>query len=159
MPITDIAPITPLIHLYDGELCVVGKKRWVFLYENKLLEKKSCLKAPVWKFGTATESFPLPTLATSSLLFIKTLTQWEKYIDRIKKRGGEKSLSKKVKKRQTEKENLLHVFFVLIVISLLKFSFLFKYFDNVCSSPAWTRGDMTSSNREEEKLFLFNLIG
>lgn len=70
----------------------VEKKRWSFIYENKLLKNQSCLKALEWKFGTAIESFPLLTLATSSVLFIKTLTQWEKYIDRIKKKGwGEKS--------------------------------------------------------------------
>lgn len=60
--------------------------------KTNYFKNQSCLKALEWKFGTAIESFPLPTLATSRLLFIKTLTQWEKYINRIKKRlWGEKS--------------------------------------------------------------------
>jgi len=65
------------------------------------LRNQFSLKALQLNFGTAIESFPLPTLATSSLLFIKTLTQSEKYIDRIKIGDGERSLNKKRKKRQT----------------------------------------------------------
>lgn len=75
---------------------------------------------------------------------------------------GEKGLSKKERKEKTDtKENLLHVFFVLIVISLFKVQlFCSNTFDTqLCSSSGWTRGNMTSSDREEEKWFLFNLIG
>lgn len=135
-----------LIHLH--ELC--GRKRCFFLISGKAnysIMLKSCLK---WKFGTAVESFPLPTRATSSLLFIKTLTQSEKYTDRIKKKGtGEKSLNKKEKKKdRREKENLLHVFFVLSVISLFKVQFVVQILP---PSPGRTRGDKAPAGRSRSR--------
>lgn len=78
----------------------------------------------------------IPTSNTSHiqpLFFIKTLTQWAKHTDRIKIRYGQK----RWKQKADIKENLLHVVFVLIDISLLKFSLLFKYFDTQLVFELW----------------------
>ena len=136
-----------------------GKKRQGFINENKLLETQSCLKALKWKFGTAIESFPLPILATSSHLFIKTLTQWEKYIDRIKKRAWAEKVWVRKKRKDRRKRKSATCLFCSYCYFSFEVQFVVQILDTqLCSSSGWTRGDMTSSNREEEKWFLFWLF-
>lgn len=139
MPITDIAPIIPLIHLHEGELCIVHvwkRKDGILSMKTNYSKNQSCLKALERKFGTAIESFPLPTLATSSLLFIKTLTQSEKYTDRIKKRGwGRKVWIRKKRKDRRKRKSATCLFCsyccfsfkVQFVAQILWYSTVFKF--------------------------------
>lgn len=136
MPIRDIAPTVALIHLHGSKLCIVHmwKEKMRFYLLLQLFENQSCLKALAWKIGHC--YCIIPTSNTSHiqpLFFIKTLTQWAKHTDRIKIRYGQKCW----KQKADIKENLLHVVFVLIDISLLKFSLLFKYFDTQLVCELW----------------------
>lgn len=124
----------------------MGHYLWI-----KLMENQFCLKALEWKLGTTIESFLLPTLATSSLFFIKTLTQWAKHIDRIKKKvWGEKI---KIKGRQMKKKSATchccscryFSFQVQLVVQILWYSIVFKlWLDQRCQAPTGRRSGFSS---------------